>query len=177
MRSKVVTLSVASAALFLFPAAAQASVVEIGKLDPGLAMSCPSSPVTKKCFAFAHTTGYQAKVGTKRGLMTAPANGRIVAFTVALGKPGPKQTAYFTLGDAATGAPALGEPEIQLTVLDPKRKLRSRVVAQSQPFPLSRYFGQTICAGTMLRRSHHDLPAKRLYRSLNASMVGSDKYD
>lgn len=144
MRSKVVSLSVASAALFLFPTAAPASVVEVGKLDPAVPLSCPSSPVTKKCFAFAHATGYQAKVGTKRGLMTVPSNGRIVAFTLALGKPGPKQAAFFTLGDALTGAPALGEPEIQLTILDPKRKLRARVVAESQPFLLRRYFGQTI---------------------------------
>jgi hypothetical protein len=141
MRSRVVTLSVASAALFLFPAAAQASVSEIGKFDPGLALSCPSSPVTHKCFAFAHATGYQAKVGTKRGLMTVPANGRIVAFTVALGKPGPKQTAFFT--DDPAGK-LFGEPEIQLTILDPKRKLRSRVAAQSSAFPVRRYFGQTI---------------------------------
>ena len=144
MRSNVVCVGVASAALFLFSAAAQASTVEIGKIDPGLALSCPSSPVTKKCYALSHVTGYQAKVGTKRGLMSVPSDGRIVAFTVALGKPGPKQAAFFTDGDSKIGAPALGEPEIQLTILDPKRKLRSRVVAQSQPFLLRRYFGQTI---------------------------------
>ena len=141
IRSTLVSLGVASAALFVVPPVASAASVEIGKLDAGLALSCPSSPVTHQCFAFAHSTGYQAKVGTKRGLMTVPSNGRIVAFTIALGKPGPKQTAFFT--DDPAGK-LFGEPEIQLTILDPKRKLRSRVAAQSSPFLVRRYFGQTI---------------------------------
>ena len=46
--------------------------------------SCPSNP----CQAVSRTTGYQAKVGTHRGLMGAPADGKIVAWTITLGSPG-----------------------------------------------------------------------------------------
>ena len=56
----------------------------------GVRGSCPDN-----CQALTRTTGYQAKVGPDRELYRAPANGRIVAWSVALGKPGPKQTAFF----------------------------------------------------------------------------------
>ena len=55
------------------------------------------------CLAVSRTTGYQAKVGADRGLMTIPADGRIVAWTIGLGKPGKKQTAFF---DSKLGGPA-----------------------------------------------------------------------
>src|SRR3712207_7815497 len=44
--------------------------------------SCPTSP----CFAVSRTTGYQAKVGTNRGLVRVPENGRIVAWTIRLSR-------------------------------------------------------------------------------------------
>ena len=140
MRLKLLGTSGALVAFLLLPAAAaSADTVEIGKIEATVKASCPAT-----CNAFARATGYQAKVGTKRGLMTVPQDGRIVAFTVGLGKPGPKQVAFFTDGDPAKGSPAYGVPEVQLSILDPKRKLRARVVAQSSPFPVARYFGQTV---------------------------------
>ena len=144
MRSNVVILGAAVAALSLSAVPASAALVEIGKFDTSVVPSCPSSPISHKCYAMERATGYQAKVGIKRGLMTIPSNGRIVAFTIALGKPGPSQSAFFTLGDEAIPSPAFGEPEVQLTILDPKRRLRSRVAAQSSPFLVRRFFGQTI---------------------------------
>ena len=106
------------------PAVAPAEGIEIGKLDPQVKSSCPG-PVPK-CFAVARLTGYQAKVGTNRGLMTAPKDGRIVAFSVGLGKPGPKQALFFSGGKGApANSPQYGEPEVQVTVLNPRSKLRS----------------------------------------------------
>jgi len=115
------------------PAGASADIIEVGKLDPPATPSCPSKP----CLAVSRTTGYQAKVGATRGLMTIPKNGRIVAWTISLGKPGTKQVNFFNdkLG---------GESQAQLTILNPRRKLRSRAVAQGEPQKLTPYFGTTV---------------------------------
>jgi hypothetical protein len=124
---------VAAAALVALPAAASADIIEVGKLDPPATPSCPSKP----CLAVSRTTGYQAKVGTTRGLMTIPKDGRIVAWTISLGKPGKKQVDFFNqrLG---------GEAQAQITILNPRRKLRSRAVAQGEPQKLTPFFGTTV---------------------------------
>jgi hypothetical protein len=82
----------------------------------------------------SRTTGYQAKIGTTRNVVTIPKNGRIVAWTIALGNPGAQQTTFFNqrLGGAS---------EAQITILNPRRKLRSRVMAQGEPQKLQPYFG------------------------------------
>src|SRR3712207_3627396 len=66
------------ACLLAAPAVAPARVIEIGRANDAEELpepSCPRSP----CFAVSRTTGYQAKVGTNRGLLRVPENGRIVA--------------------------------------------------------------------------------------------------
>jgi len=115
------------------PAVASADIIEVGKLDPPATPSCPSKP----CLALSRTTGYQAKVGATRGLMTIPKNGRIVAWTISLGKPAAKQISFFNekLG---------GESQAQLTILNPRRKLRSRAVAQGEPQKLTPFFGTAV---------------------------------
>jgi hypothetical protein len=119
---------VACAAL---PALAAAKPIELGGLEAGDRGSCPDS-----CQAMTRTTGYQAKVGPDRGLYQAPADGRIVAWSISLGKPGPKQTAFFEerYGGAARAA---------VVVLDPGNKLSRRVVAKAPLQQLTDYFGQT----------------------------------
>jgi hypothetical protein len=122
----------ATGAALAFPAFASAEIIEVGKLDPPATPSCPTRP----CLAVSRTTGYQAKVGATRGPMTIPKDGRIVAWTISLGKPGKKQTAFFNekLG---------GESQAQLTILNPRRKLRSRAVGQGEPQKLTPFFGTT----------------------------------
>jgi hypothetical protein len=131
-RLTALTISTACAVL-AFPALASAELIEVGKLDPPATPSCPTRP----CLAVSRTTGYQAKVGATRGLMTIPKAGRIVAWTISLGKPGTKQTTFFNdkLG---------GEAQAQLTILNPRRKLRSRAVAQGEPQKLTPFFGTTV---------------------------------
>ena len=104
--------------------------------------SCPDSP----CFAVSRTTGYQAKVGTNRGLMKMPENGRIVAWTIRLSKPGPRQIAFFNqrLG---------GEPSAGLAVLRTGKRLFGRVLAQSPVVDLQPFFGQTVAVPARDRRS------------------------
>ncbi len=75
----------AAVALAAFPAApAGARIIEIGSASAPGAPSCPTNP----CQAVSRTTGYQAKVGAKRQVMAAPADGKIVAWTITLGSPG-----------------------------------------------------------------------------------------
>jgi hypothetical protein len=123
---------VACAATLAVPGAASAKITEIGALPGGVRGGCPEN-----CQAVSRTTGYQAKVGPDRALYQAPADGRIVAWTIALGKPGPKQTAFFTerLG---------GESQAALVILAPDKKLARQVVAKAPLQTLTDYFGTIV---------------------------------
>lgn len=130
---RLTPIAIAAAGVLAFPALASAEIIEVGKLDPPATPSCPTRP----CLAVSRTTGYQAKVGPTRGVMTIPKNGRIVAWTISLGKPGDKQTTFFNdkLG---------GEAQAQITIINPRRKLRSRAVGQGEPQKLTPFFGTTV---------------------------------
>ncbi len=133
-RHRIFSASAALAALaaLALAAAAPAAITELGLLGDGVRGTCPDD-----CQAVSRTTGYQAKVGPNRTLYQAPADGRIVAWTIALGKPGPRQTAFFTdrLG---------GESQAAVVVLEPEKKLVRRVVAKAPLQRLTDYFGQTV---------------------------------
>src|SRR4051812_34104945 len=132
IRSRATIAALAATAALALPASAGAEVIEVGATTPPTPPSCPARP----CLAVSRTTGYQAKVGATRGVMTIPKTGRIVAWTIALGNPGAQQTTFFNqrLG---------GEAEAQLTILNPRSKLRSRAVGQGDPQKLQPYFGST----------------------------------
>jgi hypothetical protein len=132
MRRRAAIALLAAGGALALPASAGAEVIEVGAVPPASPPSCPATP----CLAVSRTTGYQAKVGTSRGVMTIPKTGRIVAWTIGLGNPGAQQTAFFNqrLGGAS---------EAQITIINPRRKLRSRVVAQGEPQKLQPYFGTT----------------------------------
>src|SRR3954462_9283674 len=112
-------------------APASAKIVEVGRTDA--APACPASP----CLAVSRTTGYQIKVADERGSVAVPEDGKIVAWTIALGKPTTEQVAFF---DKGLGGPA----SARITVLRPGKTLFSRVVSQSPIQPLSTFFGQTV---------------------------------
>jgi hypothetical protein len=129
---------------FLLPAAvvagslavaapAPARIVEIGKTAEEPVPSCPARP----CQAMTRTTGYQAKIGDDRGPMVVPADGKIVAWTVTLSRPGKTQRKFFN--DNFGGAASAG-----ITVLRPGKKLFSRVTGKSGVQALEPYFGQTV---------------------------------
>jgi hypothetical protein len=132
-RLPLVAVAGAACAALALPAVAPAEIIEIGKVDPPPVASCPTRP----CLAVSRTTGYQAKIGPTRGVMTIPKDGSIVAWTIGLGKPGKKQTTFFNdkLG---------GESQAQLTIINPRRKLRSRAVGQGDPQKLTPFFGSTV---------------------------------
>jgi len=120
----------ASTALALLPASAGAKIIEIGATPVQATPACPTAP----CLAVSRTTGYQAKVGATRGLMTVPANGRIVAWTVSLSKPSTAQVKFFT---TKLGGPA----QAGITVLKVGPHLRDQVVSSGPLMPLTPYFG------------------------------------
>lgn len=133
---KLTTAVAALLVVLLAPAAAPAKVIEVGRASENEELpqpSCPNSP----CFAISRTTGYQAKVGTNRGLMKIPENGRIVAWTIRLSKPGPKQVTFFSerLG---------GKPSAGISILRTGKRLYGRVVAQSPVVDLNPFLGQTV---------------------------------
>jgi len=120
------------AAASALPAVGVAKRSELGTLADDVRGSCPDS-----CQAVTRSTGYQAKVGPDRELYRAPANGRIVAWSVALGKPGPKQTSFF---EERYGGPA----RATVVVLDAGDKLVRTVTAKAPLQLLTGYFGQTV---------------------------------
>lgn len=137
-KSRIVLAALVTAVLaaLAVPGAASARVIEVGALTSEQELPAPSCP-TRPCFAVSRTTGYQAKVGTNRGLMRVPAHGRIVAWTIRLSQPGRSQVAFFNrrLG---------GEASAGVTVLKPGKRLFGRVVAQSPIVQLQPFFGQTV---------------------------------
>jgi hypothetical protein len=136
MRTFLSAVLVLLALLLTVPAASSARVVEIGRASEGDELpvpSCPSSP----CFAISRTTGYQAKVGTNRGLVRVPENGRIVAWTIRLSKPGPRQIQFFN--ERLGGASSAG-----ISILKTGARLFGRVMAQSPVVELEPFFGQTV---------------------------------
>ena len=126
------TVALAAAAVLAAPAAAQAKIIEIGQTDPAAVPSCP-----RTCNAVSRTTGYQAKVGPTRGLMTVPQDGRIVAWSITLSKPGPSQIKFFqeNLG---------GEAQAGMAVLRAGKKLYARTLHVTPPMTLTPYFGKTV---------------------------------
>jgi hypothetical protein len=133
MKRRLLAGALAAAGLAVaLPATADARLEEIGKLERGVQGSCP-----RTCLAIPRTTGYQAKIGPNRGTYTIPRDGRIVAWTLSLGKPGPNQTKFFNerLG---------GESQAALAILQPGEKLNASVVAKSPMQKLQPWFGMYV---------------------------------
>jgi len=124
----------AALALLAIAPAAEATITEVGATGDK-ATGSPSCPAD--CIAVTRTTGYQAKVGPDRGLYVVPRKGRIVAWSITLGKPGKRQSDFFAENFG-------GEAQAGIAVLRAGSKLRSRTVAVSPLIALKPYFGTTV---------------------------------
>jgi len=134
-KSLVATVLAASAML---PAAASAKITELGAVPEGVRGSCPGVPSDdQSCQALTKSTAYQAKVGPDRELYQAPADGRIVAYTLALGTPAKSQIAFFEKNYG-------GVAQAAIVVLDSGAKLSRTVVAKGPVQTLTGYMGQTV---------------------------------
>ena len=124
----------ALAALFALAAAAPASadLKELGLSSPFPTASCPAD-----CQAIGQVTGYQVQIGSAKNPVQITKPGKIVAFTIALGKPDKEQTQFF---NNLFGT----EPQARMSILRlGHRKRRATLRAQSQIFKLAPYFGST----------------------------------
>jgi hypothetical protein len=123
-----------AAALFVLPGAASAKIIEVG--DIGTTKSPPSCP-TSPCEVISRTTAFQTRVASQRDLFVAPKDGRIVAWSITLGTPKPKQSKYFqqNLGGAAQAG---------ITVLRRGDRNYGRVTGESPVQTLTPYFGETV---------------------------------
>ena len=135
MRKTPAAIAAVVATTIVMPGLAVAALSEIGAVQGENAMPEPACPA-KPCLAISRTTGYQVKVGDARETHVVKENGRIVAWTIKLSRPGEEQIKFFekNLG---------GESVAQLTVLRPGNKLYARILAQGEPVALEPYFGQT----------------------------------
>jgi hypothetical protein len=120
------------------PTGSLATLAEVGiipETTPPTTPSCPGTP----CLAVSRTTGFQVKVASSHDLLVAPREGRVVAWTIALGKPNATQIKFF---DANEG----GESTAGIAILRRQRKpnLAYKLVAQSPVVKLEPYFGKTV---------------------------------
>ena len=113
------------------PAAADARVIELGQTAARPAASCPDD-----CQAVGRVSGFQVRAGDVRNPFRVRRRGKIVAFSVTLGKPRRDQIDFF---DNLFGGPA----QVQIAILRPGTKRRHRVTGISPAFDVSRYFGST----------------------------------
>jgi len=134
MHGSLIRLFVATVAtLLVLPGAASATIIEVGQLAEPSPPSCPTSP----CEVISRTTAFQTRVAASRNLFTAPKAGRIVAWSITLGTPKPKQRKYFeeNLGGAAQAG---------ITVLRRGDRRYGRVTGESPVQTLTPYFGETV---------------------------------
>jgi hypothetical protein len=130
-------LALALALVLLAPAGSLATLAEVGVIPettPPTTPSCPGTP----CLAVSRTTGFQVKVGSTHNLLIAPREGRVVAWTIALGKPNATQIKFFNANEG-------GEATAGIAILRALRKpnLSYRLIAQSPLVKLEPYFGKT----------------------------------
>lgn len=133
MKRLLILLALLALAL---PVAASGKIVTLGEADPALPTSkCPNDP----CLAAYQMTGYQEVAdNSKRRPYLIRRNGRIIAFTVKLGKLTQEQIDFF---DGRFDAPA----SVRISILRKgKRKPRlhdHRMVAQSEVFSVEDNLG------------------------------------
>jgi hypothetical protein len=128
----------ASGALALaLPAAAPATIAEVGVIPettPATVPSCPATP----CLAVSRTTGFQVKVSTVHNPLSVTKSGTLVAWTISLGAPSAAQIKFFNANEG-------GVAEAGVAVLAPQRSpnLTYKLLAISPTVKLQPYFGKT----------------------------------
>jgi len=135
---RISTVAAVCCALALaVPAAAPATLTEVGVVGLSTQAAVPSCPASP-CLAVSRTTGFQIKVGSNRSPLTIPRTGSIVAWTMTLAKPTSAQIKYFNTNEG-------GAAEAGIAILAPQKKpaLTYKLVAQGPPVKLEPYFGQT----------------------------------
>lgn len=127
------TCVTACVGLLVTPAAATGTVFELGQTEQVGNPSCPDDP----CTVLSRTTGYQARLGTEKALFEVPADGRIVAWAVRLGKLTARE-------QASVNRRFGGEPSAAITILRLGPKRTARVLRASPIRKLTPYLGTRV---------------------------------
>jgi hypothetical protein len=133
MKKMAIPAIAAGAALGMGVPVALGTITEVGQSTDTTPPSCPSDP----CLAVSRTTGFQAKLGTQTKLLIVPANGRLVAWSIALGAPNAKQIQYFNQNEGGTA-------EAGIAVLRGGAHLNYTLVASGPLVQLQPYFGEAV---------------------------------
>jgi hypothetical protein len=129
-------LPVAAVAALALAPAADARIVELGAdVSPAAEASCPED-----CQGIGRVSGYMGRSGTRSNPYAIRRDGKIVAFTITLGKPDQEQINFF---NNLYGGP----PQARISILrkgkTPKTRLTHRLLRQSDLFRVDRYFGSS----------------------------------
>jgi hypothetical protein len=137
MPKKLLIATATIAVALIAVAAALGRVSELGTTLDSDTAACPDN-----CQAIGQVSGFQIQQGTRKNPYRLRSYGKVVAFSVKLGKPNPSQIQFF---NKLFGGP----PQMMLTVLKPvtvkkgqPRQPNKYVLAGSSPlFDLQNYFG------------------------------------
>src|SRR3954468_17532647 len=137
MRKKLLVAIGTIVAVFMLVAVASGRVAELGTTVTDNTAACPDN-----CQAIGQVSGFQIQQGTRKNPYRLRSYGKVVAFSVKLGKPNASQIQFFK---KLFGGP----PQIMLTVLRPyvpkkgeAKQPNKYVLAGSSPlFDLQNYFG------------------------------------
>ena len=140
MRRQFPVLAAIAALGLVAPSTAGARVVELGGGAAGGTSATPSCPGTP-CLSVTRTTGFQISARDRRNLYTVAGTGRVVAFTLRLGRPSATQIGFFNRQGGGTA-------KVRLAVLRPAGTRggapQYTLNAQSDDFAVQPYFGQTV---------------------------------
>src|SRR5215211_4743726 len=130
---RIATAFACAGALLAAAAPAQADVRELG-VSSEAPLADPSCPAN--CTAIGRVSGYPVQTGQLKNPFLVNEPGKVVAFTLRLGKPDDEQLAFFANTFGTQSA------QIRLSVLKPARtKRRHRLLAQSEIMNVQNYFG------------------------------------
>jgi hypothetical protein len=105
--------------------------IELGSTTSPPAVSCPDN-----CQAVGQVTGFEVQQGTTKNPFVRKRRGKVVAFSITLGKPKKSDMDFF---NKLFGSP----PQAQIVVMKPGTKNRWRVSGISPVFDLTKYLGST----------------------------------
>jgi hypothetical protein len=132
MRRFATALACAGALVAAAPAHAEVRELGVSAEVPLAEPSCPAD-----CQAIGRISGYPVQMGALKNPYLINEPGKVVAFSIKLGKPDAEQNTFFSnlFG---------GQSQARISVLKPARtKRRHRLQAQSEVVNLQNYFGST----------------------------------
>lgn len=140
-----------AAAVTMWAGVSSAGKVRVLGAAKPVKASCPT-----ECLVEARVTGFQTRIGRARKPFVVPAHGRIVAWSIKLGRPGKKHLRFFNR--------TFGPSQARISILKPVRvrrrgrpaKLKYRLLRQSPAQSLRPFFGTITTFG--LERS---LPVRK----------------